>query len=209
MAVFNYEAFEKNLPDAFRKDKKSNNYKLLSVEKHIYNKIATMLQSIYDIIDMDNATGETLDMYGKRLNLKRGKAQDEAYRIRLKTKIAQSFSDGSRDSIARAVAFVLSTTPNRIKLQGGEKTVDILDLPLETLLKADISEDEVKSIIAGMLPQGVSVGTSEFSGTFEFGEAFDVEQDGIFDEADGEFDENSGFADLDGTVGGYFGLYDA
>lgn len=194
MAIFNYENFEKNLPDAFRKDKDSNNYKLLLVDKHIYDKIDAMFQSIYRILDIDNATGKTLDWYGTRLNLKRGTLTDAQYLIRLKAKIAQSFSDGSRDSVAKALAFVLSSTPDKIKLKSlGNNTVQIMDLPMTVLSEARISGEEITAIVKDMLPQGISV-KAEFGGTFEFARN------------DGEYDANSGFADINGTVGGYFGL---
>lgn len=194
MAVFNYENFEKNLPDAFRKDKDSNNYKLLLVDKHILDKIHLMLESIYGILDIDNATGETLDLYGTRLNLRRGTLTDAQYLIRLKAKIAQSFSDGSRDSVAKALAFVLSSTSNKIKITSiGDNTVRLVDLPMSMLTGAKISTDEIISMVKDMLPQGISV-KADFTGTFEFAET------------EGEYDKDKGFADIDGTVGGYLGL---
>lgn len=195
MSIFNYDKFEKNLPDAFRKDKDSNNYKLLLVEKHIYDKINAMLQSVFEIMNIDNATGKVLDLYGERVNLTRGKATDAQYLIRLKAKIALNFSDGSYDYVSRGLAFVLSSTPDKIKLkEGGNNTIHIIDLPLSVLTDAKFSADQFIEIVEDMLPEGVIVARKELTGTFEFGGA------------DGELDNDKGFADLDGTVGGYFGL---
>lgn len=196
MATFNFDNFAKNLPDAFRKDTDSNNYKLLLVEKHIYDKIYEMFQSIQNILDLDNTTGATLDMYGERLNVKRGALSDYQYRIRLKAKITQSLCDGTRDSIAEALAYMLSTTSDKIKLEtdGTANVVKISDLPLSVVINAEFSTDEITEIVENLLPEGVSVSQTEFTGTFEFAEN------------DNEYDENSGFADLEGTVGGYFGL---
>lgn len=198
MAIFNFDEFAENLPDAFAKDKDSNNYKLLLVEKHIYDAINTMLQSVYNILDIDNATGTTLDMYGERLNLKRGAATDAQYLIRLKAKIAQNFSDGSRDSIAKALAYVLSTTTDRIKLKCDteKNTVQVADIPLKTLTDAGFSGDEIMSILNSLLAQGVTTSQTHFSGTFEFSDSTD------------EYNINAGFADIDGTIGGYFGLFE-
>lgn len=217
MAIFNFDEFAKNLPDAFRKDKESNNYKLLQVEKHIYNLIDAMLQSIYNILDIDNATGAVLDAYGERLNVKRTtdehlrallesgeiteeeykKRADAQYLIRLKSAISQSMSDGSRDSVAKALAYVLSSTPDRIKLVEEENnSVRLVDLPMSVLFDAGFTSDQIVKMVEDMLPEGVTV-VAEFTGTFEFADTY------------GEIDENSGFADLEGTVGGYFGLLNA
>lgn len=194
MAIFNFDELASNLPDAFRQDKDSNNYKLLLVEKHIYYKINAMLQSVFDILDIDNATGKTLDMYGERLNLKRGAATDAQYLIRLKSAISQSMSDGSRDSVAKALAFVLSSTPDKIKLKSiGDNTVKLLDLPMSVVIKAGLTNDEITEIVSKMLPPCVEV-KADFTGTFEFSDT------------DNDYDENGGFADLDGNFGGYFGL---
>ena len=196
MAVFNYENFAANLPDAFYKVENSNNYKLLLIEKHIYDRIMEMYQSIFEILDINNATGKVLDMYGKRLNLARGTLSDKQYLIRLKAKIAQSMSNGTRDSIAKALAYVLSTTTDKIYLASVENTnsIEIVNLPLTVLLEADFSAEQVAEIVESMLPQGVHVSAANFTGTFEFADT------------ENEYDENSGFSDLDGTMGGYLGL---
>lgn len=196
MSIFNYEDFVENLPDAFYKKKDGNNYKLMLVEKHIYDRINEMFQSIFDILEIDNAKGSVLDMYGERLNLKRGTWDDTQYLIQLKSKIAQSMSDGSRNSIAKALAFVLSSTTDRIQLKSREdgNGIEIADIPLGLLYDAKFEEQQIIEIVESLLPQGVHVLQTEFSGTFEFGET------------ETEYDETKGFADLEGTIGGYFGL---
>jgi hypothetical protein len=218
MAIFNFDDFEKNLPDAFRKDKESNNYKLLKVEKHIYDLIGAMFQSIYNILDIDNATGAVLDDYSSRLNVKRttdehlralfesGEITEEEYRkksdaqylIRLKSAISKSFSDGTRDSIAKALAFVLSSSTDRIKLvEGEDNSVHIVDLPMSVLFDAGFTSAQIVKMVEDMLPEGVTVATAEFTGTFEFSELYEIDED------------NTGFADIEGTMGGSFGLLEA
>lgn len=201
MAQFNYENFTSNMPDAFQKDKQGNIHKLLSIEKHIYDRIHTMFQSVYEVLDINNAKGKVLDMYGERLNLKRGAYPDEQYLILLKTKIAQNLSDGTRDSIAKALAFVLSTTTDKIRIKSDDKTgsVQILDVPLMVLTEAGFLDEQITELVESLLPQGVTVSGANFTGTFEFGT---VDENGTM-----EYDETKGFADIEGTIGGYLGLF--
>ena len=196
MAKFNFDDFTANLPDAFAKNKDSNNYKLLQIEKHIYDKINGMLQSVFNILDIDNATGAVLDAYGERLNVKRTTDNDKLYLIWLKTRIAQNLSDGSRNSVASALAYVLSTTSDRIRLEVDEETrsVKIVDIPLDVLDEAGCTPEQIKQVVESMLSTGVYVQSAEFTGTFEFGEG------------ENEYDAAKGFADDNGTIGGYFGL---
>lgn len=196
MTDFNWDSLVSNLPDTFRQDENSNNYKLFLVEQYIYKKIHDMLQSVFNILDIDNATGKTLDEYGERLNLKRGKLTDLQYLIQLKAKIAQSLCDGSRDSVVKALAYVLSSTTDKMKLVEGDKknTIKIKDIPLTLLFEAGFTADQITAMIEELLPVGVHVSQAEFSGTFEFGQS------------ENEQDNTKGFADESGTIGGYFGL---
>ena len=198
MAKFNFDDFAANLPDAFRKDKDSNNYKLLQIEKHIYDKIYNMLYSVDNVLDIDNTTGKALDeIWGSRLNLKRGALNDTQYRIRLKARIAQRLSDGSRDSIANALAYVLSRTADRIKLKCDDtkiNTINIVDIPMALLTEAKFSADEITQMVEDLLAAGIHVSQANFSGTFEFAEN------------ETTYDESKGFADDAGIIGGYLGL---
>ena len=198
MAKFNFDDFAANLPDAFRKDKDSNNYKLLQIEKYIYDKIYNMLYSVDNVLDIDNTTGKALDeIWGSRLNLKRGALNDTQYRIRLKARIAQSLSDGSRDSVANALAYVLSSTADRIKLKCDDikiNTINIVDIPMALLTEAKFSADEITQMVEDLLAVGIHVSQANFSGTFEFAEN------------ETTYDESKGFANDAGTIGGYLGL---
>lgn len=196
MANFNYDNLAANLPDAFAKDKNSNNYKLLKIEKFIYDRTLQIITSINDILDIDNATGATLDAYGKGLRVARGTLTDDQYRIRIKAKRAQARCDGTRDSVAEALAYVLSTDTSRIKIKSGNVTGDVilLDIPLETLKKAEFSTEQINEMINEMLPQGVSLSSSYYSGTFRLGATW------------GEKSAEKGLGNIEGTTGGTLGL---
>ena len=73
MAKYNSVTPVKNLPDAFLKTPDSNNNKLLSIDRGIINTISSNLQTIFEISDIDSATGKSLDMIGEELRVKRSK----------------------------------------------------------------------------------------------------------------------------------------
>lgn len=195
MAVFNFDNLAANLPDALAKSKDSNNYKMLYIEKIIYDKILSMLKDVEACMDINKCYGATLDLWGKRWQVARGTLNDEQYLLSIKAKIGQSFCDGSRDSIANALGYMLNYDPNKIKLTTGSKknTVSVIDIPYEIITRAGFTDEQIADIIKEMLPEGVELEIS-FSGTFELGETW------------GEQDAKKGLSDLDRTVGGYLGM---
>lgn len=198
MAKFNYDDFVANLPDAYRKDNESNNYKLLSVDRYIYEGIYSMIVSVYNALDVDKATGKALDMLGRKQGVKRGTSTDEQYRIRIKGKIAQSLCDGSRDSVAAAIAYILSADTSQVKLKTGEETgkVDLLGIPLKLLYAAKFSPEEINNLLDELLPEGVHLNDVQYVGTFTYGSI----------ETQGEYTPDTGYGNIEQTIGGYYGL---
>lgn len=195
MAEFNFDNLAANLPDGLRKDKDSNNYKLLLIEKIIYDRILKILQDVEACLDIDNCSDATLDLWGKRLQVARGTSNNEQYRLRIKSKIAQSLCDGSRDSIAYALAYILSCDTNKIKIKSGtqKNTVDIINIPLEVLYNAKIPTEQITEILNSLLPTGVTLGNINFGGTF------------VLSEIGAEKSTETGLSDIDGTTGGTLG----
>lgn len=196
MATFNFDNFAANLPDAFVKDKDSNNYKLLLIEKKIYDRILEMFRDVERCMNIDNCSGATLDLWGKRQQEARGTSNDEQYRLRLKAKIAQSFCDGSRNSVAEALAYMLSCGTDKIKIKSGTGTnsVMILDIPFTAIQKAGFTDEQITEIINKLLPEGTTLESINYSGTFELGETY------------GEQDMEKGLSDMERTVGGTLGM---
>lgn len=197
MATFHFDDLAANLPDSFKKGPESNNHKLLLVEKHIYDKIRNMLESVFAVTDLDNASGATLDLYGTRLQLERGTLSDERYRLRLKGKVAQSLSDGTRESVVSTLAYILQCDASQIQIRGTETTgkAELLGAPLGKLFEAGFTTDEITGLINELLPVNVTLASVNYYGTFQFGEL------------EAEADKARGFSDDTGTIGGYFGLY--
>ena len=197
MAI-NYDNPVQNLPDAYKKGEDSNNYKLLRINSDTDELLRTAVQNVFDVLNLNNAKGKALDeIYGSRLNLLRGNLSDEQYTIRLRAKIMQNMADGSFDKVVEALAYVLQCDKSSIHIVESEtpNRVIIKDIHLTVLENAGFEPEEIIDLLNSLLAVNVKVETFAFTGTFEFGE----------DEY--EYDETKGFADDDGTIGGYLGLY--
>lgn len=187
----------KNLPDAFKKTPDSNNFKILEIERVAITDIKEGLQAIDNILDINNAKGKTLDLYGERVGQARGLADDDKYILMIKAKNMRNLSNGSYPSIISALCETFSCDPSQIFITDGDEpyTVKIVTLPLEVINKAGLTTSQTIAIIKSMLPVGVTLTSFLFEGTFEFGANED------------DYDEEKGFAisEDDQSIGGYFG----
>lgn len=152
---------------------------------------------INNILDIDNATGETLDMYGERFGQARGNATDAQYIAMIKSKIIRALCNGSYKNIIDAICYTFGCTPKDVLITEDETplTVHVEKVPLDKIIKAGFSSQQAEAIIKRLLPVSVTIETLQFEGTFEFGET------------EGEYDVEAGFGEtLDGDTGGYLGL---
>ena len=186
-----------NLPDVYRKDVNSNNYKILQVEKVAVSDLKAVLENIKEILDINNAYGKTLDMYGERVGQGRGVASDEQYLLLIKSKIIQNLSNGTHQNVVEGLCYTLNCEASQVIITDGEDdcSVNVLSIPLETITKAEMTTSQVLALIKRMLPAGVKLESFLFEGTFEFSVAED------------DYDEEKGFCDIEGgTLGGYLGV---
>lgn len=162
----NYEDLEQNLPDAFRKEEESNNYKILKVNRNTFDEINSAFKVMLDALNINSATGQALDdIYGGRLNLPRGSLNDDQYRIRLKGRMMKNIVDGSFNAIINALAYILQCDTEDLKLQeNGDGTVSILNTPLEVLTDAGFDYLEAVTTVEEMLPMTVTVDSFTFTG---------------------------------------------
>ncbi|MBR5823718.1 MAG: hypothetical protein IKY67_06215 [Paludibacteraceae bacterium] len=182
------------LPDSYAKSSDSNNYKLLSIEQHSIKMLETDIQALDNILDVKNASGKTLDHYGKMYGQPRGIMTDEQYRILILQRIARLFTGCDYANIVRALATVFDVSIDSFvidELDGCK--VEVKSLPYTALLKNGISAVQAREIIKTMLTVGVHLEPLELEGTFEFSVYAD------------EYDEEASFGNVEQTVGGYFG----
>ena len=195
----------KNLPDVYRKDKDSNNFKILEVERFAVNELRQTLSEIEFILDFNNARGKTLDMWGKRLGQARGVATDEKYLLMIKARIARNISSGSYPDIINAVCLTLDCDPSEVVIVEDTEpcTVKIVALPLETVNRAGLSTSQLIAIVKSLLPSGVKLSTFTFDGTFELAHSYeDMTVDGS---TKGLTDTYENMENPD-AIGGYLGV---
>lgn len=196
MKMFQSE-YIKNLPDCYAKDKDSNNYKLLSIAKYSIDKSRAENEKIYESLDLNKATGKTLDLYGEMVGQSRGLANDEQYRILIKTRLMRNLSNGSNKSIVASLATILNCKMSEISLSDKSDapcTVTLSKVNLYSVQAAGLTTKQFESILKTLLPVGVVFETFSYDGTFEFSET------------ESEYDESKGFCDVEGgTIGGYLG----
>ena len=205
----------KNLPDAYRKTTDSNNFKILEIERIACDDLRSGLRQIYNthaeneadegILNIDNARGKTLDLYGDRVRQARGVATDSQYLLMIKAKIMRNISNGSYPSILNAMCGTFSCDPSQVLITDGEQpcTVKIVSLPLAAINNAGLSTSQTLAIVKSMLPVGISIETFMFGGTFEL--AFSYEDMKVDGETKGLTDTYENLKNRD-AIGGYLGV---
>lgn len=197
MKQFDSGNYVKNLPDCYLKSESSNNHKILSVEKHAISDLETDITDIFNSLDLNSATGETLDLYGDMLSQPRGVATDDQYILLIRSKIMRNLSGGDYLSVARAICHTFECEPSQVLILEKDEpcTVELVTLPLSVIVKAGLTTKQTTAMIKQLLPVGITLESYLFEGTF------------AFSSLENEYDENAGFCDVEGgTIGGYLGI---
>lgn len=193
---FNRAHPARNLPDAYSKGRESNNAKILEIEKSTLDLLREEIFVLYEALDLDNAKGATLDLYGEMVGQERGVATDEQYLMLIKNRIIRNFANADHNSIVNAICMTFGGDPSEVILTEHEDPckVTLEGLPLSKINESNLDVNTAVQIVNGLMPAGVFMEAMEFSGTFEFsGEEL-------------VYDEQAGFADEAETIGGYWGL---
>ena len=196
MNTYNAECLVMNLPDCYKKTEDSNNAKILEIEAAELTKIRKDLSDVETILDLENATGKTLDLYGLRVGQARGEATDEQYRVMIKAKVMRNLSNGSLPSVLEALSVTFGCDKSEIQINEAATpcTMELVALPISKLTEAGFTLEQSTALVKSLFPVGIAAESLIYAGTFEFSDRED------------EYDENAGFTDAEGgTKGGYFG----
>lgn len=149
--------------DHFRKDEESNTHKLMQ----LFSDEAQLLKETNDKIiewrDIDKAEGKALDLIGENVVQPRGSANDEVYRILLKSKIARNLADGTLNGLIKAIAYVLQIDTSEIRVSELWQSLDepaalgVEALPIEKVTKAGLSYAEFESILQSLVAAGIKL----------------------------------------------------
>ena len=183
------------LPDAYKKEPENNTYKLLLLEQLFVNDLRDDLQALDDVLDIHNATGKTLDLYGDMYKQGRGSLSDEQYRYTILQRVTRNLAQGDYNSIVNALSVAFGVPATQIKFVDAENPaeVEMQNIPYSVLLDAGITAGQFQSILLNVLPAGVSLAPLNLEGTFEFGGT------------EMTYDEEKGMGNIEQTIGGYFG----
>lgn len=205
MKEFDFVNQVNNLPDCYAKGTESNNYKILQIENIAVNGLEADIEAVERSLDIDQATGVTLDLYGEMVNQPRGAATDAQYRLLIKSKIMQNVSTGDYKSVVRAICGMFSCEPSEVLIVEGENpcTVVIELLPLEVINSAGLTATQATAMIARLLPVGVNIESFLYEGTFELAFSYaDMQVDGA---TKGLTDTYENMKNPD-AIGGYLGI---
>lgn len=186
------------LPSVFTKKEDSNIGKILKLIANNYNAFKENLELQLKWKDISQAQGTGLDEIGKMVGLPRGTYDDEKYRVRIKTRIAQNLSDGTINSVIEALAATLDIDVRDIGITTDENkpaTIRISRIPAESLNKAGVTKDELIEIVKLIVASGIDVESLELVGTFRFSNNTNAN----------EMNPKTGFYNEDTGEGGTFG----
>ena len=143
------------LPDSYAKSIDSNNNKLLDINERAIADVKADAQAIYDVLDLDNATGRTLDLYGDMVGQKRGELNDIQYRIMIRTKMGINITQGNYSSVIDVAKQIFKCNGSDIVLGDDEKTctVDVKKFPLKVLIDAGFSAEQAVKILESILTE--------------------------------------------------------
>lgn len=185
-----------NLPDCYNKDKTSNNYKLLELSDKNVEAFRECLISIENSLNLNNAKGATLDLYGDLVGQSRGLATDEQYILLIKTRIMRNLANGSNKSITDALCAILNCEQSQVHITEATNPCEVtITVPLTAIINAEFTVKQFTQLVQTLMPVGVVLSANSiYEGTFEFSAS------------ENEYVENAGFCDVEGgTIGGYFG----
>lgn len=134
----------------------------------------TEAKSLYETIDLyrsiDNATGLALDGLGAKYGQTRGPANDDFYRVMIKSKIIVRAGDATIDGILRAIQSSLNVSVSGVKVKclrvnptGSEEplAIRITDIPLE-IAKTEWEQTYLLNRIKSVVAAGVRVDYIQF-----------------------------------------------
>lgn len=214
----------KRLPDAYYKGEDGNNYKLLHLNELATADFQSDLSDVLNCLDVMNATGKTLDLYGETIGQSRGKLDDAQYRLLILNKIGRNLCNGDYNSVVSLLAQMFNGDPADIVLKEADDPckVTIVKFPLDLIANAGFSGEQTVLIIELLLPVCVRLTNIEFNGTFELSD--EIPDSGLtYAEMQAatygamstavcdflpyfEYDAEAGFGDVEQTIGGTFSL---
>lgn len=172
-----FDDFVKKVPDSINARSGANTRKLIRFLTDGMTDIRGLFQQVSLFRSVDNATGKSLDNLGEKYGQKRGPAEDEFYRIMIKSKIIIRAGDATVNGILRAIESSLSVSAkgvivetlrhplNRNSVATEEPlAIRITNIPLD-VAKTEWEENYLMERIKSVVAAGVRVEYIQFVDT--------------------------------------------
>lgn len=191
----------KKLTDAYNKNPYSNMGKLIGVLVSEFEELQGVFEKIESWRSIDRAQGQALDDIGVDINQYRGTANDEIYRILLKSKTARDLSTGDTNTIIDVLSMAIGAKKSEIGITETWMDADnpepagikLIEIPIAKLNEVGLTGNQFAKFVAATVAAGVYVQSIELQGTFQYG-GLPLEDD-----------SDKGFSNIDMTTGGYYG----
>jgi hypothetical protein len=191
-----------HLTDNYQKQPQSRIGKLFTLVAEELDQVKDTLQEIERARDMDQASGETLDRIGYNVQQYRGQANDEIFRLLIKSKIARNLSTGDINTLIHIISITLDADPAEIEIvelhshptAPEPAAIALLSIPLQRISQAGMSIEQFSMMVQRMVAAGIRVNSISLAGTFQFASG-----------TESEYDAESGFANPEQTTGGKLG----
>jgi len=158
--------FLRLLPDSLVKHPESNIGKLFTIFEKQFTDLQIVLGRSEKWRSVDRAKGSTLDHLGDNVNVSRGGADDDLYRLLIRGKIIRSRSDGTVNQIIKALSVTLGCEQkdmhieNAVLDQEGNRypaTIQITAIPEDKLSEVQISTAVFMRLVNEVVAGGVGV----------------------------------------------------
>lgn len=113
------------LPDCYRKDPDGNHYKILQLNELAVSELRQDIEAVQAVLELKNATGKTLDLYGAMLDQLRGTLNDEQYRYMLLARIGRNHVKGDYQSVINALVAMFRNETGKIRANDFEFEEDV------------------------------------------------------------------------------------
>lgn len=191
----------RKLTDAYNKNPYSNMGKLIGVLVSEFEELQGVFEKIESWRSIDRAQGQALDDIGVDINQYRGTANDEIYRILLKSKTARDLSTGDTNTIIDVLSMAIGADKSEIGITETWMDADnpepagikLIEIPIAKLNEVGITGNQFAKFVAATVAAGIYVQSIELQGTFEYG-GLPLEND-----------SDKGFSNVEMTIGGYYG----
>ena len=140
----------------------------------ILEPVVYLFQTITDFREIDNAGGKALDRLGDQFNQPRGTADDDFYRIMIRSKMAINSGDATVNGLIDMITRSLNISPDHIQIEplrqydesgalddGEPLAIKISNIPLEWA-KSEFEQNYILNRIKSSVAAGIRVDEVSF-----------------------------------------------